>query len=113
MCTAVPAQEGRNEQGEGVEGPGTAGVIMTFYLHQPGEWGLTVSLFPALPQSQQVNHGFKNPFIFIPLKVLGCSPHYLISCVSKQSAIQALGMLQSVCYLMYFFLTYIFKIMFY
>lgn len=53
-CTAVPAQEERGEQGEAVVEPGAAYVIMTFYLCQPGEWGLSVSLFPVLAQSQHV-----------------------------------------------------------
>lgn len=54
VCTAVPAQEGRDRQGRGVVGPGVAHVIVIFCLCQAGEWGMSVSLLPALAQNQQV-----------------------------------------------------------
>lgn len=54
VCTTVPAQEGRDEKGEGVVGPGAGYVIKTFCLCQPGEWGLSVSLFPVSAQSQPI-----------------------------------------------------------
>lgn len=98
----VPAQEGSDKQGEGVVGPGPAYVIMIFCFCQPDEWGLSVSVPSVSPES--TCHDFKNLLVFIPPKVLGCSPCYLTSHVSKQSALQALAVLQLVCHLRYFFL---------
>lgn len=98
VCTAVSAQEGRDEQGGGVVGPGAAYVIMNFCLCQSGEWGLSVSLFPALAQSQ---HVLKTCWYSFPLRYWGVHP--VTSCAFKQSVIQALAVLQLVCHLRYFF----------
>lgn len=82
VCKTVPAQEGRDEKGEGSQE-----LVMSSRLSalcQPGEWGLSVSLFPVSAQSQPITTmALKIHWYSFPSRYWGVhpvtSPHVFLS----------------------------------
>lgn len=101
VCTTVPAHRGKGWEGRR-SGGARSWLCHQDFLLMSARWvGPECLSVPSVsPESTYHSRDFKNPLVFIPLKVLGCSPRYLTSCVSKQSAIQALAVLQLVLHLM-------------